>query len=126
VRISPWYEDTSLMTLAQDLVAAAQRHSPDLAWAAIDQLRTALTRQGIRIVRYDTGLAPEEQTRFFDFHGPGDGPSPQFEEITPAFTVQAENGEQHVVVRGEVCCFSVPADARENEPRGEGKGDIPS
>ncbi|MBZ9639526.1 hypothetical protein [Streptomyces sp. PSKA30] len=126
VRIRPWHEDTSLMTLAQDLVAAAQRHSADLAWAAIGQLRTALRRQGIQIVRYDTELAPEEQARLFTFHGPGDGPSPQFEELTPAFTVQAENGAPHLVVRGEVRCSSLPAGAQEDEPRGEGTGDIPS
>ncbi|MFI5687429.1 hypothetical protein [Streptomyces sp. NPDC051636] len=123
VRFRPWHEDTSLMTLAQSLVAAAERHNVDLTWAAIDQLRTALGRQRIRIVRYDAGLASEEQARLFTFHGPGDGPSLQFEELTPAFTVDTENGAQRLVVRGEVRCF--PAGAQENETRDEA-GDTPS
>ncbi|QEV16567.1 hypothetical protein [Streptomyces alboniger] len=125
VRDRPWDADNSLMRLVQDLVGAARRRNEALAGDAIDRMCSELERRRIRIVHYDPELEPEQQTHLFTFHGAGDAPSPQLEELTPAITVEAPNGAQRLVLAGEVHC-SASVDAQGDGAGDRGEGDTSS
>ncbi|MEU1028274.1 hypothetical protein ABZ402_05870 [Streptomyces mirabilis] len=124
-RVRPLHEDTSLMRLAQDLAGAARQRDEALAWEAIDRLCSELETRGIRVIHFDPELEPERQTHLFKFHGAGDDPSPQLEELRPAIAVEVTTGAHRSVLAGEVRCFS-SAGAQGDEAGEEEEGDTSS